>query len=312
MRTTLTLLLAVVLTGASLADPPAPPTGQDDLLALGEDLIESGLQAVANGPDHDVERVLHRKLRVIRYDENSIDALAEILAANEDEAVMLYVAARLFKPLAYAHQEVALAGTRLVRETYDRFEGYKHLHEYTPDELESMVPAERDDNESDASFERRRQRRAERLEAKLLKDRLVQLYNQNLRTLERQTFTLMIEADKSAYDSELVRWVVASEKDGLMRFTWILEAIRTAARDMDRDRAAQLYGKLKEYLTVESMVERTYADPSNIAIHETENSTYATERIAPGEHLLRTINHLATTAELPALLPPNRHRKTNN
>jgi hypothetical protein len=312
MRTLLALLLTVAFGGIALAAPPAAATSEQELLALGESLLEAGRQTIANGPDDEFERSLHKQLRVVRYNTDSIETLREILAADDEAAVMLYVAVRLFKPLTFAPTDVAQAGMDLVRSTYDRYDGYEHLPDYSDDDLDAMTPPERDEHESDDSFERRKQRRAERLAEKMVKDRIVQLHNQNLRSLEHQTITMMLEADRSGYDSELIRWMVASEKDRLIRFTWILESIRTAARDMDPDRAAKLYHKLKKYLTRESMADQTYADPSNITIHETQNSTFATEDTSPGEHLLRTINHLATAAELPALLPPNKRRNTGN
>ena len=312
MRMTFSLLLIAALASAALADGPSQATGEEDLLALADELFAAGRLAVENGLDDNTERALHLKIRRVLYDESSLNTLQKILGENEDPEVMLYVATRLFKPLVYARKEVALAGTSMLRETYGRYAGYKHLPEYTPEELAAMVEPMRDGDESDETFERRRQRRAERREEKMRKDRLVQFYNQNLRLLERQTVTLMLRADKSGYDNDLISWMLDSEKDRLLRFAWVLEAMRTAARDMDPDRAAGLYRKLKKYLTRESMKVQTYTDPSSITLKATENSTYATEQAAPGDHLLRTINHLATTAELPALLPPTQRRTTDD
>jgi len=287
-------------------DAPDSNDPRAELLGLAEALADAGRQRIASESIDKDERLLQRQLKLVRYDAESVEALAEALAIPEDPAVAAYVAAQLFKPLLHASDETARAILDLVQSTYQGLGPYQPLPAYTRDELERLIEPTQRPGESDAAFEGRRQRHAERLAEKQQAEREAQLHNTSLALLEGQSVQLMLRVDSRRADAELLNWMVAAEKDQVWSFTRILGAIRTAARDMDQERALRFYKALQPLLTPASMTAREYVDPGEVLLSDTANGAFAVHTTAPGEHVLKTLNHLATPAEVPAIVGPPR------
>ncbi|MDP6545817.1 MAG: hypothetical protein QGH60_17680 [Phycisphaerae bacterium] len=299
----------VVLIGCALVAfvSPSSVLGEgamriDELKELVE-VIEAEAEAWSNSKRL-TGRVKHQ-LRNVWYDKGSINPLRTVLEEERKSPIGLFVANRLLSPMIYAKPSVIAEAMGMIHSVSERLAKYKTLPTYNEEELKGLQLAD------DAPKDRRKvveKRRAE----KQKKELEVKKHNEQARALRAVVYRLMIRARTSEEDTRLLKALVASEKNGDWMYADILEAIRSQARKMKKDRAEVIYNALRSFwndLRAAGGARRNYTDQGSVKIVPLANSQYTTHPDIAKNRTLTVINQVATAARTPALKDPKNTKK---
>jgi len=244
-------------------------------------------------------KVSHR-LTSVWYDEGSIEPLKTVLSEPRKSPQEIFVANRLLSPFIYAKPSVIAKAMGLVHSTATRLAQYKPLPRYTEERLKTFELAE------DAPEDRKKlveKRRAE----KLKKEMEVRKHNEQVHALRGIVFRLMVLARVAEEDTKLLKALVDSEKTGDWMYADILEAIRSQARRMKRDRAKVFYQALREFwndLRARPEQSKEYVNQGAIKIQTVGNSQFVRRKDVAKNRTLTVINQVASAGRMPALRDP--------
>ena len=251
--------------------------------------------------DHDF-RATAVKLKAATYDVQSVAALTPLLrgitAGSEPQA--LYVANRLLRPLLMAKRDPIRKALATVKQIHRTAGGYRPMPAYlrkvakmaaptrtmSSDAVVAAIAASQKDGD-----EKRRQRRA------------VKLWNEEVHMLKLTLYELIIFAEDSREDRELLAMLPQVEQAGLYAFIDICSTVKKHVRTLDRTRA-QAYHKGFGALGASLRAKKgRYVRHFEYRVEKGQLTPVSKDEYA-GILLLTTANLLAPVAGKPAVVVP--------
>ncbi len=309
---TFAFLMIVALAGTALAADGARTDEMKDLAQQARSLAQQWLDGPgAKAPLEDwikqrpVDSKLELLMKDLWYDSESAGILTGLLQQRRAEPADLYAANCLLRPLLNAKTDVVRAALPAVQALHQRLGKYVAMPQYTPAQLEKFKENPEDKTQDAAKL---RQVRIE----KLKKELVPKFQNEQAAALTRNLARLMVYADQAQTDQQLIDMITDAERDQRWDYTVMLEAVRSEAAAMKKERADRFYQAfyaLWQDMLLRKDRSRTYAEPAAAKLSPDGEVEEVTHQDNAGERLLKVLNQLAVTARQPALQNP-RPRKS--
>jgi RNase H-fold protein (predicted Holliday junction resolvase) len=238
-----------------------------------------------------------------------VPALQAVLASQQNALIDMYVANRLLSPLKLSEPQVIVLALPSVKETFKRIGKYERIPQYNKQQRAAMEMPVKYEPEDKARLEAEVQAAQQ---AKVYRDHYVELHNQFADALMKTVFELMLRSRTVAYDTELVAMLQTHIEKGHLIYMHILESMQTQAAGMSKERAKALYLACKKIWKQMPKGKKTYVNPTKVEYNGFDNSKFAGETRRADKDLLKTINHLATPAGMPALTDRARSSDAGN
>ena len=304
MRTFLTALLGCAL-AASIHTATVLGQGAiriDEMEELVKE-IEAEAEAWVTGRRPDV--AMTHRLRAVWYDVESLIPLSKALDVSREPPRDLYVANRLFYPLVQARAHVISESISMVETAWRKMGKYKPYPSYSKAELRKFQMPGGDDKVARGSAEKAR---GEKLKA----EREIQRHNEQVKILQGTMFRLMVLAGNPDHDAKLSKALVLAEEKGSWIYADVLEAIRSQAKRMKRDRAKVFYEGLRKFwddVRAREKDKKTYVDDGAAELLPDKETHFVRREDIAKTRILTVINQVAPAARMPALRDPKTPRK---
>ncbi len=297
MRRTFSALLAIA-SFVGVARAAAPEHQLERLVA------ELEVEAKRRMDGQPVNPVIERKLKALAYDAASLKTLQRTLAKRDPDAVSVFMAYRLLRPLLNAKQEVIAKALPAAKALRNKFSCYKKPPTYTREQLARLkTPG---GNPDSAEAMRQRAVVEKRREEKLARDRAAAFHNAQVAELDRVCMHLMILSGETAADRELHRLVTKSEEENHWLWYEVLDLLRRESKFISKERAEYWYDELKKWGLEVHLKKDRYLDRGEVKIDPDGNSRFERPVAYTGRQILTTANFVATTARKPAIKVPSR------
>jgi hypothetical protein len=301
---------AALAFAVALAAPPA----RHAAAAATKQQIESLLKAFeANGEKwlkgEPIDPAVERELKAITFDAPSAEPLKTVLRSMKCKSTAeLYALNRLLRQVLLAKSEVVRVVLPAVKTIHARTRTmYRRFPPYSAGGKQGDVlpPPSRRALETDAimrsmaAVDLRRQ-------AKVARDKPIARHNEVIFGIEEKTYQMMLRADDSREDRQLVAAMVSAERRRNALFLTISDLIGAEARKMSKERAQALYASLKTYARQLRMVDqREYLHFGSADIDPDGPTTCVKKKVYPGIQLYTVLSRIATAARMPALKAPS-------
>jgi len=265
--------------------------------------IEAEAEAWATGRRPDV--AMTHRLRAVWYDVESLIPLSKALDAKREPPRDLYVANRLFYPLLQARPHVISESISMVETAWRKMGKYKPYPSYSKAELKKFQLPEGGDKVAQSSAAKARGE-------KLKGEREIQRHNEQVHILQGTMFRLMVLAGNPDHDAKLSKALVQAEQQGSWIYADVLEAIRSQAKRMKRDRAKLFYEGLRKFwddVRARKRDKKTYVDYGAAELLPDKESHFVRHEDITKMRILTVINQVAPAARMPALRDPKPPRK---
>jgi len=246
-----------------------------------------------------------RAIKAITIDEQSLTGLQAVVNTPRQDPIDLFVADRLLRPLAWSKTEVIRKALPMVKAFLKRVGKFQDLPFYSEEALEKYRYPEGATETQKAFIDEQRK-------AKIEKETPIKLHNEQVADLQKLLFELMVIANDSHEDTELFGLLKSAESKGWWAYSQIADTFRSESKRMSIERAKALYeqferlwNELREDMEHKKLTQKEYVDQANIVLRPADNSTFTYVKDNPCPRLLRTINHLAPMARMPALKDPS-------
>lgn len=299
------VLAALAVTGASTARA-AQAISAEGLKALAAHLridAESWIKGELSDRDF---RATAIKLKSVTYDNKSVEALVPLIrgVTGRSKPQALFVANRLLRPLLMAKRDPIKKALSTVKQIHRSAGKYKPMPTNLRKVSKMVVPPKPMSSDAVVAAIAASQKGVGERRQKI---RDVKLWNEEVHMLKLALYELLIFAEDSREDRELLMMLQRDEQAGLYGFIDICTAVRKHVRSLDRTRA-QAYHK-----GFASLGARLWAKKGRYARHfefraERGRLKSSWKDEYTGILLLKTANLLAPVAGKPAVVVPSTKR----